>query len=160
MPDEKKDSARKSDRVIYPVTDAASRKETTTANCSFAKHYDPESSSVSSAGKPLFSSAASASATTKAVASPETVAVNSPALMLTSATPGSDCRAFVTVARHPPQVMPGQVNFASTTAFSVAAADAPDSEAVGLDTGCSAHPAAATTIRHNSCFRIVFHLNK
>jgi hypothetical protein len=59
----------------------------------------------------------------------------------------------VTVARHPPQVMASHVNFARVTVLPSTVADA-----VGADAGCSAHPAAATNIRHNSCFRIVFHL--
>ncbi|MGB4709595.1 MAG: hypothetical protein WBH28_14095 [Fuerstiella sp.] len=98
-----------------------------------------------------------ASSRTKAAASPETVADFSPASILTFATPGSDCNVEVTVARHPPHVIPGHTNLARATALASTDAGA---EAAGADPGCSAHPAAATNIRHNSCLRIVIDLTK
>ena len=63
-----------------------------------------------SAGKPEFFRAATALAASNFPASTETVAVLAPASISTFATPGSDCNDPLTVARQPPQVMPGQKN--------------------------------------------------
>jgi hypothetical protein len=63
-----------------------------------------------SAGKPEFFKAATALAASNFPASTETVAVLASASISTFATPGSDCNDPLTVARQPPQVMPGQKN--------------------------------------------------
>ena len=62
------------------------------------------------AGKPEFFRAATAFAASNLPASTDTVAVVASASISTFATPGSDCNAPLTVARQPPQVMPGQKN--------------------------------------------------
>jgi hypothetical protein len=62
------------------------------------------------AGNPLFAKAATALAASNFPASTETVAVRASASISTFATPGSDCNDPLTVARQPPQVMPGQKN--------------------------------------------------
>ena len=61
-------------------------------------------------GKPEFFRAATAFAASNFPASTETVAVRASASISTFATPGSDCNDPLTVARQPPQVMPGQKN--------------------------------------------------
>jgi len=63
-----------------------------------------------SAGKPDCFRAATALAASNFPASTETVAVLASASRSTFATPGSDCNDFLTAARQPPQVMPGQKN--------------------------------------------------
>ena len=61
-----------------------------------------------SAGNPRLFRASTASAALKAPASTETTAVLVSESISTFATPGSFCNAPLTVARQPPQVMPGQ----------------------------------------------------
>ncbi len=61
-----------------------------------------------SAGKPELFRAATALAASNFPASTDTVAVLAAASISTFATPGSDFNDLLTVARQPPQVMPGQ----------------------------------------------------
>ena len=75
----------------------------------------PSSAAVSmaltlSAGKPELFRAATALAASNFPASTDTVAVLASASISTFATPGSDSNDPFTVARQPPQVMPGQKN--------------------------------------------------
>ena len=82
-----------------------------------------------SAGNPEFFRAATALAASNFPASTETVAVLASASRSTFATPGSDCNDFLTAARQPPQVMPGQKN-------SMVVADASgNSMATSVETG-------------------------
>ena len=110
------------------------------------KHYkDSESFSVSSAGKPHSSRAATASATTNFSTSPETMTVLAFGSISRFATPGSDCKVDLTVARHPPQCISGQENLTRATELTAFAGGESDfgaepksvsgAAAVGADAG-------------------------
>lgn len=140
---------------IPPIKKGRSHLQASFGNVSrYLLSYEPDSSSVFSAGKPQSSRAATTSATAKA-SPPVTVTDLSSASISKFATPGSDCNVEVTVARHPPQCMEGQVNFTRTAAAAEPSSVAAGAAAVLDGASGSAQPAATPSIMHSMYFCIV-----
>ena len=147
-------------RLTFPLEQVAAQREGRVycrhlIVCRLPRHYDPWRVSVSSAGKPQSSSAATASSTTNAAESPDTVTVLFSLSNSRFATPGSDCNVDLTVARHPPQCMSGHENLTNATVFTALVVDESVSAAVGTAACSPAHPADKTSAVHSMYLRMV-----